>query len=139
MLHWKRAASYERVVIQLMLCGVKACSVSSATCAWCPRQLRKCLTGRRAVPEESFRYSVNKVLGIALHLQPATLKESKSHQSVRRLLLQQMAPEHRFETGARLTREVLAAFCGGCLSVQESPEVLHDTLAILGSKDLQVC
>ena len=49
-----------------------------------------------------------------------------------------MAPEHRFETGARLTREVLAAFCEGGLSPQESPEVLHDALAILGSQDLKV-
>ena len=55
-----------------------------------------------------------------------------------RLLLQQMAPEHRFETGARLTREVVAAFCDGALSLQESPEVLHDALAILGSKDIKV-
>ena len=49
-----------------------------------------------------------------------------------------MAPEHRFETGARLTREVVAAFCDGGLSLQESPEVLHDALIILAHKDLKV-
>ena len=29
-----------------------------------------------------------------------------------------MAPEHRFETAARLTREVVTAFCEGGLSLQ---------------------
>ena len=56
-----------------------------------------------------------------------------------RVLLQHMAPEHKFETAARLCKDVITAFCEGNLSLTEAPEVLRDALHILASPDLKVC
>ena len=51
-----------------------------------------------------------------------------------------MAPEHKFETAARLSKEVVGGFCeGGALSLQEAPEVLRDALCILASPHIKVC
>lgn len=50
----------------------------------------------------------------------------------RRALLHRMAPEHKFETAARLCKEVVGGFCEGSLPLEEAPEVLRDALLILG-------
>lgn len=49
-----------------------------------------------------------------------------------------MAPEHKFATAARLCQEVLAGFAEGNLPLTSAPEVLHDALIILASKEIKV-
>ncbi|KAK9803508.1 hypothetical protein WJX73_000161 [Symbiochloris irregularis] len=62
-----------------------------------------------------------------------------NRETVYKALLTRMAPEHKFETAARLSKDVVGAFCeGGSLSLQEAPEVLRDALSILASPHIKV-
>lgn len=49
-----------------------------------------------------------------------------------------MAPEHKFETAAKLCKEVIGGFCEGQLALEEASEVLRDALHILGSPHIKV-
>jgi condensin-2 complex subunit D3 len=49
-----------------------------------------------------------------------------------------MSEEQKFQITAKLCQEVLAAIVDGGLPLQSSTEVLSDTLAILGSKDIKI-
>lgn len=54
-----------------------------------------------------------------------------------RALLNQMAPEHKFATAAKLCQDVMAGFADEALPLDRAPEVLHDALAILASREIK--
>lgn len=53
-------------------------------------------------------------------------------------LLEPMAPEHKFNTAAKLCSSVLAGVVDGLLPLAECSEVLRDALHVLGCKDIKV-
>lgn len=49
-----------------------------------------------------------------------------------------MAPEHKFDSAAKICSELLTAFADGILPLEHAAEVLRDALAILASKEVKV-
>ena len=55
-----------------------------------------------------------------------------------RILLNQMAPEHKFATAAKLCQDILGGFADQSFDLMEASEVLRDALTILSSKEIKV-
>ena len=69
---------------------------------------------------------------------PAKLSERSWALSVRRALLQRMAPEHKFSTAAKLCADVLGGAADGGLDLTAAAEVVGDALRLLASKHMKV-
>ena len=53
-------------------------------------------------------------------------------------LLRSMSPEHKFNSAAKLSGEVLAGVADGLLPLSECEEVLRDALCLMASKEIKV-
>lgn len=70
--------------------------------------------------------------------QTNTRPSRQSRDLIYAALLRSMSPEHKFNSAAKLSGEVLAGVADGLLPLSECEEVLRDALCLMASKEIKV-